>query len=33
MSHHPVRAADLPHVLRCGVFLVDMAEFPQMNEV
>jgi 2-iminobutanoate/2-iminopropanoate deaminase len=25
--------SDLQHVLRCGVFLVDMAEFPQMNEV
>jgi 2-iminobutanoate/2-iminopropanoate deaminase len=23
----------LPHVLRCGVFLADMAEFPQMNEI
>ena len=23
----------LPHVLRCGVFLVDMQEFPKMNEV
>ena len=23
----------LQHVLRCGVFLVDMREFPQMNEV
>jgi 2-iminobutanoate/2-iminopropanoate deaminase len=23
----------LPHVLRCGVFLVDMKEFPRMNEV
>jgi 2-iminobutanoate/2-iminopropanoate deaminase len=23
----------LPHVLRCGVFLVDIAEFPRMNEV
>ena len=23
----------LQHVLRCGVFLVDMAEFPRMNEV
>lgn len=23
----------LPHVLRCGVFLVDMKEFPTMNEV
>jgi 2-iminobutanoate/2-iminopropanoate deaminase len=23
----------LPHVLRCGVFLVDMTEFPKMNEV
>jgi 2-iminobutanoate/2-iminopropanoate deaminase len=23
----------LSHVLRCGVFLVDIAEFPQMNEV
>ena len=25
--------ADLPHVLRCGVFLTDMSEFPQMNAV
>ena len=24
---------DLQHVLRCGVFLIDMAEFPQMNAV
>ena len=24
--------SSLQHVLRCGVFLVDMAEFPQMNE-
>jgi 2-iminobutanoate/2-iminopropanoate deaminase len=23
----------LTHVLRCGVFLVDIAEFPRMNEV
>ena len=23
----------LPHVLRCGVFLVDMREFPKMNAV
>ena len=23
----------LSHVLRCGVFLVDMKEFPKMNEV
>jgi len=23
----------LPHVLRCGVFLVDMNEFPRMNDV
>jgi 2-iminobutanoate/2-iminopropanoate deaminase len=23
----------LQHVLRCGVFLVDMHEFPRMNEV
>jgi 2-iminobutanoate/2-iminopropanoate deaminase len=23
----------LPHVVRCGVFLVDMKEFPKMNEV
>jgi 2-iminobutanoate/2-iminopropanoate deaminase len=23
----------LPHVVRCGVFLVDMNEFPKMNEV
>jgi 2-iminobutanoate/2-iminopropanoate deaminase len=30
-----LRAAgsDLQHVLRCGVFLVDMAEFPEMNGV
>ena len=30
-----LRAAgtDLQHVLRCGVFLVDMQEFEQMNEV
>ena len=30
-----LRAAgsDLQHVLRCGVFLVDMAEFPKMNAV
>jgi len=30
-----LRAAgsDLQHVLRCGVFLVDMAEFPEMNRV
>jgi 2-iminobutanoate/2-iminopropanoate deaminase len=28
-----LRAAgsDLPHVLRCGVFLADMADFPGMN--
>ena len=25
--------SSLQCVLRCGVFLVDMAEFPQMNEV
>ena len=25
--------SSLQHVLRCGVYLVDMAEFPQMNEV
>ena len=25
--------SSLQHVLRCGVFLTDMAEFPQMNEV
>jgi 2-iminobutanoate/2-iminopropanoate deaminase len=25
--------SDLPHVLRCGVFLIDMAEFPRMNAV
>ena len=25
--------SDLSHVLRCGVFLVDMREFPKMNEV
>ena len=24
---------DLQHVLRCGVFLVDMKEFPKMNDV
>mgnify|MGYP003587096951 CR=1 FL=1 len=24
---------DLSHVLRCGVFLVDMADFPAMNAV
>jgi 2-iminobutanoate/2-iminopropanoate deaminase len=23
----------LQHVIRCGVFLVDMKEFPKMNEV
>jgi 2-iminobutanoate/2-iminopropanoate deaminase len=23
---------DMQHVLRCGVFLVDMKEFPKMNE-
>ena len=23
----------MQHVLRCGVFLVDMTEFPKMNEV
>ena len=23
----------LPHVVRCGVFLVDIAEFPKMNGV
>jgi 2-iminobutanoate/2-iminopropanoate deaminase len=23
----------LPYVLRCGVFLVDMAAFPRMNEI
>ena len=23
----------LPHVLRCGVFLADMSEFPRMNAV
>jgi 2-iminobutanoate/2-iminopropanoate deaminase len=23
----------LPHVVRCGVFLVDMKQFPKMNEV
>ena len=30
-----LRAAgsDLQHVLRCGVFLIDMHEFPQMNAV
>ncbi|MDQ8145844.1 MAG: Rid family detoxifying hydrolase [Gemmatimonadota bacterium] len=25
--------SDLQHVLRCGVFLLDMAEFPEMNAV
>src|SRR5438067_13720647 len=25
--------SDLQHVVRCGVFLVDMTEFPAMNEV
>lgn len=25
--------ADLQHVLRCGVFLIDMGEFSQMNAV
>ncbi len=25
--------SDLQHVLRCGVFLVDMGEFPKMNAV
>ena len=25
--------SDLPHVLRCGVFLIDMADFPRMNAV
>lgn len=25
--------SSLQHVLRCGVFLVDMQEFPKMNEV
>jgi 2-iminobutanoate/2-iminopropanoate deaminase len=25
--------SSLQHVLRCGVFLVDMTEFPRMNEV
>jgi 2-iminobutanoate/2-iminopropanoate deaminase len=25
--------SDLNHVLRCGVFLIDMSEFAQMNEV
>ena len=24
---------DLSHVLRCGVFIVDMRDFPAMNEV
>lgn len=30
-----LRAAgsDLQHVLRCGVFLIDIAEFPRMNRV
>lgn len=25
--------SDLPHVLRCGVFLLDMQEFTRMNAV
>jgi len=25
--------SSLQHVLRCGVFLVDMTEFPRMNQV
>lgn len=25
--------SSLQHVIRCGVFLVDMTEFPRMNEV
>jgi len=25
--------SSLEHVVRCGVFLVDMKEFPKMNEV
>ena len=25
--------SDLQHVLRCGVFLLDMAEFQEMNDV
>jgi len=25
--------SSLAHVLRCGVFLVDISEFPRMNEV
>jgi 2-iminobutanoate/2-iminopropanoate deaminase len=25
--------SDLPHVLRCGVFLVDMDDFQEMNAV
>ena len=25
--------SSLQHVVRCGVFLVDMTEFPKMNEV
>jgi 2-iminobutanoate/2-iminopropanoate deaminase len=25
--------SSLQHVIRCGVFLVDMQEFPRMNEV
>jgi 2-iminobutanoate/2-iminopropanoate deaminase len=29
MSHHPVRQC----VLRCGVLLLDMAEFQEMNAV
>jgi 2-iminobutanoate/2-iminopropanoate deaminase len=25
--------SDLPHVIRCGVFLLDMRDFPRMNAV
>jgi 2-iminobutanoate/2-iminopropanoate deaminase len=25
--------SDLPHILRCGVFLIDMSEFSKMNAV
>jgi 2-iminobutanoate/2-iminopropanoate deaminase len=28
-----VAGSGLSHVLRCGVFLVDIEEFPRMNEV
>ena len=29
----PAAGSDLQHVRRCGVFLLDMAEFQQMNTV